>query len=198
MHTLVIKHCQNGDFQREIAAKTFLPRDTVRYIIQKYKKAKLIGNLFGRGRKRKTTAITDRLIIGRFKVDRGKSASAVKGEIEKELGIVLYIDTIRRAHEGDLFGRAAGKKSYVNMKGRRKRINYANEMLQKSVGFSDTVTWSDESKLNLFGSDGKIMVWRSCNEEFNLICTLPTVKHGGGLVTVWVASRTMDRVGYTF
>ena len=94
MRTLVIKHYQNVDSQREIAAKAFLPREAVRYIIQKYKKTKCIGNLFGRGRKRKTTAITDRLIIPRFKVDRRKFASAVKGEIEKELGTALHVDTI--------------------------------------------------------------------------------------------------------
>ena len=136
MRTLVIKHYQNVDSQREIAAKAFLSREAVRYMIQKYKKTKCIGNLFGRGRKRKTTAITGRLIIPRFKVDRRKFAFAVKGEIEKELEIALHVDTIRRrAHEGDLFGRVACKKSYINMKSRRKRINYAKEMLQKPVRF---------------------------------------------------------------
>ena len=140
MRTLVIKHYQNDDSQREIAAKAFLPRETVRYIIQKYKKTKCIGNLFGHGRKRKITAITDRLIIGRFKIDRRKPASAVKGEIEKKLGIALHVDTIRRrTHEGGLFERVASKKPYVNMKSRRKRISYAKEMLQMPVGFWDTV-----------------------------------------------------------
>ena len=186
MRTLVIKHYQNGASQREIAAKTFLPRETVQYIIQKYKKTNYIGNLFGRGRKRKTKVIRDRLINRRFKVDRQKPASAIKGEIEKELGIALHVDTIRRrAHEGSLFVRVARKKPYVNMKSRRNRINYTKEMLQKPAGFWDTVVWSDESQFNLFGSDGK-MVWGSRNEEFNPICTvpIPTVKHGGGSVTV--------------
>ena len=32
---LVIHHYQNGDFQREIAAKTLLPRTTVQYMIEK-------------------------------------------------------------------------------------------------------------------------------------------------------------------
>ena len=140
MRTLVIKHYQHGDSQREIGAKIFLPRKTVRYIIQKYKKTKCIENLFGCGVERKTTAITDRLIIRRFKVDRRKSASAVKGKIEKELGIALHIDTIRRrAHKGGLLGKVARKKPYVNMKSRRKRINYAKEMLQRPVGFWNTI-----------------------------------------------------------
>ena len=52
------------------------------------------------------------------------------------------------------------------------------------------------------------MVWRSRNEEFNPICTVPTVKHSGGSVTVWgrfvrngpgrlyVLDRIMDRFYY--
>ena len=145
-----------------------------------------MGNLFGRGCKRKTTRITDRLIIPRFKIDRRKSAFAVKGEIGKELRIAPHVDTIRRTvHKSGLFGRVARKKPYINMKSRRKRINYAKEMLQTPVGFWDTVVWSDEFKFNLFGSDGKIMVKRSRNEEFNSICTVPTVKHDADSLIVW-------------
>ncbi|CAF2385327.1 unnamed protein product [Rotaria sp. Silwood2] len=64
---------------REIAAKTLLPRNySSIYMVDKYKSTKCIGNLFGRGRKRKTTATTDRLIQRKLKYDRRKSASTVK------------------------------------------------------------------------------------------------------------------------
>ncbi|CAF3080826.1 unnamed protein product [Rotaria socialis] len=114
IRTLVIKHYQNGDSQRDILSKALLPRSTVEYIIKKYKMTKCIGNLLGRGRKRKTTATTDRLIQRKLKLNRRKSASAVKIEIEKELGISLHTHTIRkRAHECGLFGWVARKKPYV-------------------------------------------------------------------------------------
>ena len=45
--------------------------------------------------------------------------------------------------------------------------------------------WLDESKFNPFGSDGKVMVWRSPKEEFEFECTIPTVRHGGGNVKCW-------------
>ena len=35
LRNLVIQHYQNDDSQREIAAKTLLPRTTVQYIIEK-------------------------------------------------------------------------------------------------------------------------------------------------------------------
>ena len=71
-----------------------------------------MGNSFQRARRRKTTATTDRLIQRKVKLDRRKSASAVKVEIENELGISLQVDTIRNgAHEARLFGRVARKKT---------------------------------------------------------------------------------------
>ena len=145
--------------------------ETVRYIIQKYKAAKCIGNLFGRGRKRKTNAATDRMIVRKIKSNRRISAHVVKAEIEVELGMTLNANTIRNhAHEAGLFGRVARKKPLVNKVNRSKRLKFARDMLKKSIRFWETVIWSDESKFNLFGLDGKDMVWRTPKEKYHLHC----------------------------
>ncbi len=47
------------------------------------------------------------------------------------------------------------------------------------------VLWSDETKINLFCSDGVKRVWRQPGEENKDKCVLPTVKHGGGSIMVW-------------
>ncbi len=47
------------------------------------------------------------------------------------------------------------------------------------------VLWSDETKINLFCSDGVKRVWRQPGEEHKDKCVLPTVKHGGGSIMVW-------------
>ncbi len=47
------------------------------------------------------------------------------------------------------------------------------------------VLWSDETKINLFGSDGVKCVWRQPGEEYKDKCVLPTVKHVAGGVMVW-------------
>ena len=62
LRSLIIKRFQNGDSEQEIATKTLFPRETVRDIIDKYKRNKCIQNLFGRGRKRKPTTTTARTI----------------------------------------------------------------------------------------------------------------------------------------
>ena len=68
--TLVIRHYQNGDSLREIAAKTLLSRSTVQYMVDKYKSTECIGHLIGRACKRKTRATTDRLIQRKLKMYR--------------------------------------------------------------------------------------------------------------------------------
>ena len=145
LQNLVIHHYQNGNSQQEIAAKTLLPRTTVQYMIEKQKSTKCIGNLFGRARRRKTTATTDRLIQRKVKLDRRKSASVATVEIENELGISLHVDTIRnRAHEARLFGRVARQKPYVNKINQGKRLKFAKKMLEKLSSFWENVIWSDE------------------------------------------------------
>ena len=51
--------------------------------------------------------------------------------------------------------------------------------------------WSDESKFNLFGSDGQVLVRRRAGEEMNPACVVPTVKHGGGNIMVWAGMSAL-------
>ena len=104
-----------------------------------------------------------------------------------------------------LFGRVARKKPYVNRTNPLIRLKYAKEMLRNPLNFGDTIVWSDESKFNLFESDGRIMVWCSRDKKFDRKCTAPPVKHGDGSVMIWgcftkkevgkliILDRTMDR-----
>jgi transposase len=48
-----------------------------------------------------------------------------------------------------------------------------------------SVIWSDESKFNIWSSDGKEYCWKKKREELNSRLVKTTVKHGGGSVMVW-------------
>ena len=78
LRELVIKHYLNSNSEHEIAQKMLIPRDSVHYIMAKYKSTKCIRNIIGRSRKRQTTTHTDRVIQRKIKVDCQKSASSVK------------------------------------------------------------------------------------------------------------------------
>ncbi|GBN38876.1 hypothetical protein AVEN_167691-1 [Araneus ventricosus] len=58
-------------------------------------------------------------------------------------------------------------------------------MLNKPETYWNNVLFADESKFNIFGSNGHIMVWRRKNEELNPKNLVGTIKYGGGGVLVW-------------
>jgi hypothetical protein len=47
------------------------------------------------------------------------------------------------------------------------------------------VSFTDESKFDLFGSNRRTFVRRLANERYKKECLTPTVKHGGGNIMVW-------------
>ena len=110
----------------------------------------------------------------------------MKIDIESELGITISEQTVRRRlHEIGLKGCVTRKKPYVNKVNRGKRLEYAKTYGEKPLGYWNYVLWSDESKFNLFGSDGKVMVWRTPKKELDPKCTVSTVKYGGRNVKCW-------------
>ena len=186
LRELVIKHFLKGDTQREIPQRVLISHNTVHSIIAKYKSTKCVANMWERGRKRKTTANMDRIIQRKIKMDREKSAQSAKSELKTELGLTISESTIRRRlYEIGFNGRVARRKPYVSKDNLVKRLHYARRYLEKPLRYWNEVLWSDETTFNLFGSDGKVMIWRTTKEEMDPKCTILTVKHGGGSVMCW-------------
>ncbi len=68
---------------------------------------------------------------------------------------------------------------------KKARKQFAEDKQIKDMDYWNYVLWSDETKINLFASDGVKHVWQKPGEEYKDKCVLPTVKHGGGSVMVW-------------
>ncbi|GFS60845.1 transposable element Tcb1 transposase [Trichonephila clavipes] len=64
------------------------------------------------------------------------------------------------------------------------RLDFAKSHVNLSDEFWNTVIFPDESKFNIFGSDGRQYVCRKPNTELEKRHLTPTVKHGGS-VLVW-------------
>uniref|UniRef100_A0A1I7WBI8 HTH_Tnp_Tc3_2 domain-containing protein n=1 Tax=Heterorhabditis bacteriophora TaxID=37862 RepID=A0A1I7WBI8_HETBA len=100
----------------------------------------------------------------------------------------LSVNSIRRRLvEVGLNGRVPRKKPLASLKNRRVLVAFAREHLTWSAVKWTKVIFSNESKFNRFGSDGKKYVRRRPGEEFMPKCKIPTIKHDGGLVMVWTA-----------
>ena len=73
----------------------------------------------------------------------------------------------------------------VSAKNRRQRLEFVKRYINKDYSFWKNVIFTDESKINLFGNDGKINIWRKANQEWKVQNLNPTIKHGKGSVMMW-------------
>ena len=64
-------------------------------------------------------------------------------------------------------------------------MNFAKSHEEKDDLFWTKVLFSDESKFNRLGSDGRQNVRRYKGEEFKPRCTVSTLQGDGGSVMVW-------------
>lgn len=60
----------------------------------------------------------------------------------------------------------------------RDRVHFATEYLGKPDYFWETIIFSDESKNNLSGSDGRVCVWRKPNTKLQIQNLCVTVRRG--------------------
>ena len=65
-----------------------------------------------------------------------------------------------------------------------KRLKWAKQKV-KWINEWENIIWSDESKFEVFGGDGKRYVWRTPQEKYNPKCLIPTFKSGQESVMIW-------------
>ena len=118
--------------------------------------------------------------------DRRRSAVSIVAEIEEVGGQPVSAQTIRRTlHQIGVQGCHPRIKPLLKTIHKKVRKQFAEDMSTKHMDYWNYVLWSDEMKINLFGSDGfKHVRWRP-DEEYKDKCVMPTVKHGGRNVMVW-------------
>ncbi len=114
------------------------------------------------------------------------SAARIVSEVEGVGGQPVIAQTIRHTlHQIGLYGCHSRRKPLLKMMHKKDRKQFAEDKKTKDMDYWNHVLSSDETKINLFGSDGAKRVWRQPGEEYKDECVLPTFKHDGGSVMVW-------------
>ncbi len=99
--------------------------------------------------------------------------------------------TLRARAQIGLHGCHLRRKPLLKMIHKKAHKQFAEDKQTKDTDYWNHVLWSDETKINVFGSDGVKRVWQQPGEEYKDKCVLPTVKHGGGSVMVWGCMSVM-------
>lgn len=206
MRKLIITKFQSGEKQIEIARQLRLNRSVISKTVALYRRRRTLENAPKSGRPRKTDEATDRRIKMMSTANPFWDAVKIKKEIHN---VSLSVRSIRRRLcDMGLYARRPAKKPFISPTNRLARLEFAREHLNWTPRQWKNVLFSDETKINMFSSDGLLYVRRPKNERFNHKYTKPTVKHGGGNVKFWgcfsghgmgplhVIEGTMDRLVY--
>ncbi len=177
---------KDGVGYNKIANTLKLSCSTVAKTMQRFNRTGSTQNRPRHGRPKKLSARAQhhiqRLCLG----NRCMSAASISAEIEGVGGQLVSAQTIScTLHQIGLHGCCPRRKPLLKMMHKKARKEFAEDKQTKDMDYWNHVLWSDETKINLFGSDGVKRVWRQPCEEYKDKCVLPTVKHGGGSVMVW-------------
>ncbi len=93
-------------------------------------------------------------------INRSMSAASIALEVAEVEGQLVSSQTIRHTlQQVSLHGHCPRRKPLLKLAHKKVRKQFAEDNLSKSMNYWNHVLWSDESKVNLFGSDGVQHVW---------------------------------------
>jgi len=97
----------------------------------------------------------------------------------------LSADTVRRAlKRSGLRSAAKVKKPLLKARHIRDRLDFARKYQHWTVADWMRVVWSDETKINRFGSDGRKWCWKEPGSALKPSHVMGTLMHGGGSIMV--------------
>uniref|UniRef100_A0A8R1E1D3 HTH_Tnp_Tc3_2 domain-containing protein n=1 Tax=Caenorhabditis japonica TaxID=281687 RepID=A0A8R1E1D3_CAEJA len=161
------------------------------------------------GRPRTTSRAMDRNILRACREDPRRTSTDIQVFVTFPNEPVPLRRTIRRRLQvAGLHGRRPVKKPLVSLKNRKARVKWAKQHLSWGPREWANHIWSNESKFNMFGTDGIQWIRHPIGSRYAPQYQCPTVKHGGGSVMVWgcfsdtsmgplkIIVGTMDRYVY--
>ncbi len=129
--------------------------------------------------------VDDRRILSLVKKTPFTTVGQIKNTLQ-EVGVCVSKSKIkRRLHQSEYRGFTTRCKPLVSLKNRKARLELAKRHLKKPSQFWNNILWTDETKINLYQSDGKRRVWRRKGTAHDPKHTTSSVKHGGGSVMAW-------------
>lgn len=184
--TAVVKAVQDGHSQSEVARLFKISRQIISVWCRNFEARGTAAKLPRSGRPKKTTQKDDHIMVRLSKADPQLTAQSVTNIFNENRELKIHVATVRRRlNDAGLHARRPSRKPFISKKNRIARLAFAKNHLHWGQKEWSKVLWSDESKFNLFSSDGIQYVRRPVGKRNDVKYLVPTVKHGGGSVMVW-------------
>ncbi len=154
---------KDGVGYKKIAKSLQLSCSTVAKTIQRFNRTGSTQNRPRHGPSKKLSARAQRHIQRLCLGNRRMSAVEVEG-----VGVQpVSAQTIRRTlHQIGLHGCSPRRKPLLKMMHKKAHKQLAEDKQTKVMDYWNHVLWSDETKINLFGSDGVKLVWQQPGEVY--------------------------------
>ncbi|GFU78654.1 HTH_Tnp_Tc3_2 domain-containing protein [Trichonephila clavipes] len=163
----ILRLFKKGKSYREIAKMVGRSHSCVQKIIGRFKSDGLIENKSGRGRKSILSDVAKWKVLKDIKIDPKLCAVKLAAETSRIISRSVSAETVRNVirHAG-YSSRVARKKPFISLQNQKKRLEFAKTHQLKTDNFWKKVIFSDESKFNIFGSDGRRTVWRKPRKHY--------------------------------
>jgi hypothetical protein len=114
-------------------------------------------------------------------METGKASNATQAtkHMNNILSDPVSTQTIRNTlHNDDYMAYTKPKRPKLTAAQKRARLNFSKKFEDQTVEDWEKVIWSDECKINIYGSDGQQYVWEKRTEDFKNRDIHKTVKFG--------------------
>ena len=148
------------------------------------------------GRPAKLAATDKRRLVRMVTSARADNAVQVTRQLKDTTNVDCSAQTVRRAlREASLEASPKTKKPRLLSRHIRQRRDFASDHRCWTTEDWKRVVWSDETKINRVGSDGREWVWRQPGSAITEQHVKGTVKGGGGSLMMW-GCMTAQGVGH--
>lgn len=153
---IIFKLHQKGKSYVEIAKIIGRSKSTIQFIIKRIKASDSLLNNERTGRPKILTVRERKTVIREVQKNPRISAPKLAIMCSAMFNKNVSVETCRRILRSENFhGRTPRKKPFINKINRIKRLPFAKEYINQSNTFWKKVIFSDESKFNIFGCDGR-------------------------------------------
>lgn len=183
-NSIITLHSE-GYTERGIAVKVGVAKSTVHDTLVRYRNHKTLGSMPRIGRPKATYDRIDKKIKSLAENSNEPNAVDIANSLAEMNLATISPQTVRnRLHQFELYGRNIISKPLLTNTHQKKRLAFAKKYQNWTINDWKKVLWSDESKINLHGSDGRRFTWRKPGERLLKKHVKQTIKHDKSIM-VW-------------